>query len=1036
MNWLLGVTGIDALIDYISKSNSSQDEDDSEKPEALSAKATDLGTPIPVVLGTFIVKNPLTVFWGDFDSRPYTETYGASTDASADDARWWVAALVIIAIGACIGSSTGAMIGALIALLLFLFSLFDSGEIKTTIQKGFFYFLGYQQIICWTHKNARLKKVYMENNLVWEGDEPASNHLDGSPLVINISDPNLFGGPDENGGFVGNINIYFGGDNQMPDPWMVRQMNATSVQPDLRGKTPAYRMFISAVVPQSYIGKRATIPKMWYEIEIISDSLNESAHNYGIDKIAEETGLTVPDVESYVNISNRIDSDINPMEAMNEIVTNKNWGLNGQLSHADMVSILIASYTLNVEKLGVSFALTSVEKARDIIDRICEHVNAVHYLDPSSGKIVYRLIRGDYLANVNAIKKITQSNCSNIKFVREDWSTTVSSIYVTFTSRDAIYETGTVSTDDIANIEIQNGSTTTKSYSRPYFTNANNALWAAKTLLKVSAFPLSCITADMNRTMYDIRLGDVIMVDFPSFGISKEIMRVTSFTDSDYVNGGIHLEAIEDVFALEKSDFNYKDIIEWEPDPIFPTGAQYFMFMEMPFEVVHTFYTYVYAYCCRPSLNEVTWNIWRENATTSFYISSTMSTWSATGYIVYDYNEDTDSIDVQGIEVHDMYGIDDYKAYMVKRNLSMSGHPRNGAYLMVIGDEIMSFGSLDRLSNGNWKIGMIIRGTYDTVPANHKSTDKVFLIKQGGWTNVAPNGYICGIGDIVTERYNITTSTVTEDETFDNSKITTLTTTRRTERPSVQGRVRINAHMLNDVAYPKEVVGNIHMTWEDRNKFIYSGCFSQDDIGDYISKTPIIVPTDLKYNTEIYIDGNFVRAQTNSTDRYFDYNWTERVNDNPNLTFDTKIVTYSVLNGLESHQRQSRIFKWNIPLCVGVANNAIDAQRLIASLDSFGTVYIPNGAHSQYKSIEYGEGILVLIGSVGIGNIYDYAGASYKCNGDAVVFYDKNTYTTISLPVDFVIECVTYDVLPVMNSCRKWNGTTFEMYNKTGVLAT
>lgn len=50
-------------------------------------------------------------------------------------------------------------------------------------------------------------------------------------------------------------------------------MNADSIQADLRGLTSAYRPFITVVVPTAYVGKSATIPTMWYEIEIIPDSL-------------------------------------------------------------------------------------------------------------------------------------------------------------------------------------------------------------------------------------------------------------------------------------------------------------------------------------------------------------------------------------------------------------------------------------------------------------------------------------------------------------------------------------------------------------------------------------------------------------------------------------------------------------------------------------------------------------------------------------------------------------------------------------------
>ena len=81
------------------------------------------------------------------------------------------------------------------------------------------------------------------------------------------------GGVDEGGGFVGDIRVYFGGDGNTHDSWMVQQMSLDTVQEEVRGLTPLYTPYMSVVVPQAYIGKQSNIPSMWFEIVNYPDAL-------------------------------------------------------------------------------------------------------------------------------------------------------------------------------------------------------------------------------------------------------------------------------------------------------------------------------------------------------------------------------------------------------------------------------------------------------------------------------------------------------------------------------------------------------------------------------------------------------------------------------------------------------------------------------------------------------------------------------------------------------------------------------------------
>lgn len=309
------------------------------------------------------------------------------------------------------------------ALFLWLLNwLINGRNLKTTIQKGFKYYLGYQFLVCWSGKNMRIRSVYMNEEKVWEGDEAAANYV--GPFTIRVNDDELFGGPDERGGFVGDFRVYLGSDNQPADSWMVQQMSGNTIQAELRGFTPAYRDFVSVVVPTAYIGKQSTIPTTWLELQNCPDNL-------GLGQIGE---------------------DANPAEVLYEIHTNQDWGLAESAEQLDIEALIQIGQTLAEEKIGISVQLNSKSDAASLIDTICEHINAVKYADPRTGKIVFKLIRDDY--DTEELQVVDVTNASNITFTRLDWTQTISNVSAAYTDRKANYEESTVPAVDAANVEI------------------------------------------------------------------------------------------------------------------------------------------------------------------------------------------------------------------------------------------------------------------------------------------------------------------------------------------------------------------------------------------------------------------------------------------------------------------------------------------------------------------------------------------------------------------------------------------------------
>lgn len=1025
---------------FLNKSSRASSESSSMNPSDLNITETKIGTPIPVIMGTSLIKSPLTIYYGDFRADPYTETYSAHAKFNA-----WPLILSMLAtwISARIsghttethqhtngnnGSNTGPetsppiktkeKIGPmmLMALAQWLLSwLINGRNLKTTVQKGFKYYLGYQQLLCWSGPNAKLKKIYMNEKLVWEGSASLKEQ-NGAAFVIPVNDDQLFGGPDEGGGFSGEIHVYFGGANQHPDPWMVNQMKEGSIQEDLRGLTPAYRPFISVVVPTAYVGKQATVPTMWYEIENIPDSL-------GLGAIGE---------------------DANPAEVLYEMHVNRDWGLAEPEKLLNLDSLKETGAALKEEKLGVSVPITGKTTAGQLIDAICEHINAVRYVEPSDAKLTYRLIRDNLdeyktggrppeeEAGLKDMLLLDESNLSRISFSRLDWRETVSEITASYTDRAALYETGSLSAVDPANVEINKGIVTTKTYSFPYFTNAENALWAAKRELMQQGYPLAAISVEGNRKLYMQRIGDICRLNFPAYGIKNMLCRVTDVNLGDFVDGTIRLELMEDIFSLAKTDFGFSNSAQWKPQPLYPTGVQDFMYLELPYEIMRIKDTYVFALAARPDQKTQTWTIWRKRGGADFEATNTMSKWTAAGRLVYNYDAFGPAEDMAGIEIIDLGGIEELSVRTADGSQTDIVSARRGGKLLMMGGELMAWSSLMQMPNGNWRVQGLIRGVYDTVPQAHGNGELIYFIESGCYANVTTGGPVCREGQTAEDAYNITTGTVDGQEDFDDAKIKKLATTRRAERPSPPGKIRMAAHLIQSRINAKEIAGDLSVSWQPRNKQTSFGCASQDDEKEYWTGMAIEAPDGLEYAINVYADSVLIK-EVKTTDLFFNYAWADRAADGVNLAGiqgETKLEIYAKLNGLLSHQAHVRTFQWQVPTLVSAVSDEPAANQCLAGWGDRDEIVVPENTASPVQYIKYAQMPILLLGrrilAPAPNAVVGYNGVYIVPDGRILCVENANEYRVERLKKGFALKTkFKENNLAPSEKILQWDGAQF-----------
>ena len=1046
-NGLVGYTVTTFLLSIFNKRSKSNTETQAVASDlSVQDNASKLGNPIPVILGTRLLKSPLVSYFGDFRADLYTEEYSAHAKF---DGKGMVLSLILAIIASAFTTvnvtpaivqadganeagpvhSTGTAEGGTYkdivtpAVLLALFQwllgwLINGRNLKTTVQKGFKYYLGYQYLVCWTCENVTIKRMYLKEIKIYEGSLTKLDHLTGTTIQVN--DENLFGGVDEDGGFVGNFNIYFGTAQQPKDSWMISQMSKSNIQVELSGLTPKYSPFLTMVVPTAYIGKSSSIPELWVEIENIPNRL-------GLGKI----GI-----------------DANPAEIIYECHVNTDWGLNESPDLIDLDKLIEFGNRLKTEQLGLSILMDKTMSAEDIIDLILQHINGTKYVDNTTGKMVYMLIREDY--NTNDLLTIDTSNAISCEFSRLSWNETVSSISVNFTDAENLYEVSTIPYHDLANMMINN-TKTTKSYDFTWFTNPANALIGAKRESFAQGYPIATVSIEMNRKGYDLHIGKPFILNWKPYGITKALYRITNYKYSDFVNGTILIEAVEDVFSLGKTVFDYNNGGEWEEPITYPTGVNRFNYFELPYEMSYSKNSFIYALANRPDYDTQLWHIYTlVNGT--YQRTNSMTKWTPTGELVYSYLEDGEYVDVEGFEIKET-GLSDDIDTVFRLIQAGTNNNRNSSNVLMIDNEIMSFNNLVHLPNGNWKVTGVIRGIFDTIPQNHSFHTSVYFLLNGHIANISGNSYLAFQGQTNTTNVNIQTASVDNTEEFDFNKVRTVSTDRRAERPSPVGNFKMGRNKGSYSTlerFPTNSImgGDLQFTYLPRDKFNNIGVISQIDTNHFISGLPITEPVGTTYILEVEVNGAVVQKeyQPNILNK-LEYKWATRCLDFPNtLSRGTVLKLYSKCNNLLSYNYHTRVIDWKVPILttIGVEGSAeLSSVMNTQGMNTQGmneTYIIPSGSYNQQYVVSTDEAPIILYGiqtvSTTIGAIMRGDGTYWLPNGKASLYCgkianDNHKLFNFNLEIGYTIKSYFDSVSQNRYFYYRWDGLKFNQVNVT-----
>lgn len=565
--------------------------------------------------------------------------------------------------------------------------------IKTTV--GYKYFLGLWVALCHGPVDAVLglcagthpddKAVNLQSQTVFGSPEQYIN--------IYMNDYDLFGGQDSEGGIGGWIHFYRGQPSQTSDSYLTSKLGVVA---------PPYPGLCHAVFIQPYLGTSAYLKNL-------SFLLRRCPSNLGLAD----------------NITN-LGGDANPAEVIYEILTDVRWGLRELPTRVDLTSFRACANTLASEGMGISFQIDTARAAEDIIMDIERHIDAVLFTDPLTGLWTMVLARADY--DPATLMEIDESDISDApELSRGSWEETVNQIKCTYLDR-ATFTDATVQAQELANSTIR-GEVVSETIDFSMFSNGGLAQRCAARELKSFSYPIMKGRLKSKRLAWKLRIGSPFALTWRPEGIIRMAMRVTSINYGTPTDSRIEVEFCEDVFYLAYTAYTTPPPSRWLNPVVAPLAPTAQVAIEAPLQLQingSTSIPRVLVGAVRADSTSMSYEVWADEGA-GYYQSSEQSMWLPSGTLAAPYPRTTAALDGAGFT---LTGVRDLNELL---GTDAAGRARGDCLLMFTDTgELCAWQAVEDNGDGTFTFSNIVRGVYDTLPADHASGARVIVLSDAG----------------------------------------------------------------------------------------------------------------------------------------------------------------------------------------------------------------------------------------------------------------------------------------------------------------
>jgi len=250
-------------------------------------------------------------------------------------------------------------------------------------------------------------------------------------------------------------------------------------------------------------------------------------------------------------VSFQVGLEANPAEVIAATLCDRFGKLGLPTNRLDPESFRKAHETLLGEGHGYSRVWEERVDAREIIEDVLRQTDGVLYEEPSTGLIVYKLIRADY--DPGLLLEVNPSTCDEVmNYAAGGWTRTVNKVRVRFEDRADEYRDNSATAQNAANAVGQDGEDFEQVLEFRGIKTMANAERVAARELAFRSRPLARCRVRVNRSFWGTRPGDVVRMSWPKLNIDRRVFRVGHVSRGTSDENVVYLDLVEDYFYVHR----------------------------------------------------------------------------------------------------------------------------------------------------------------------------------------------------------------------------------------------------------------------------------------------------------------------------------------------------------------------------------------------------------------------------------------------------------------------------------------------------
>jgi len=293
-----------------------------------------------------------------------------------------------------------------------------------------------------------------------------------------------------------------------------------------------------------------------------------------------ETGMTFslgPEVYTFTSYPG---DDANPAFMIYDVFTNTDWGMGYPAAALDTAAFNYAASILFGESLGLSKVWKVESSIEDFVNDILNHIQGVTYLDPKTGLLSLKLIRGDYAISDLPVYGPDQIKMTN--YQKKQWPETINEIVVSWTN-PVTEQQESVSCQNPSNIAMQQGQIVSDKRNFSMVRNAPLAAKLAARECRMVSAPLDSCEIEVDRSAWASVPGSCIVINYPENGIVGGVFRIGRVDYGSLDSPAIKISLTRDIFSLTPASLSAPTSSQWTNPSTAPTDLPLVDLFTLPY---------------------------------------------------------------------------------------------------------------------------------------------------------------------------------------------------------------------------------------------------------------------------------------------------------------------------------------------------------------------------------------------------------------------------------------------------------------------